>query len=116
MEEEEETLLKYQQQRNYATIDRKRLSTASSQDTTVVECDSLFYWLNKYSTSIYLENKGSVARDHLANERTYLAWLRTSLSTISVGIGKYQPLSIACKFMQSYRSYTVISTGKINHQ
>ncbi|KAI9310754.1 hypothetical protein BX666DRAFT_1818897, partial [Dichotomocladium elegans] len=34
-----------------------------------------------------LENSGSVARDHLANERTFLAWLRTSLSTISVGIG-----------------------------
>ncbi|KAL8290419.1 hypothetical protein RQP46_002677 [Phenoliferia psychrophenolica] len=33
-----------------------------------------------------LENKGSVARDHLANERTYLAWLRTSLSLASIGI------------------------------
>ncbi|KAI8988810.1 hypothetical protein BDB01DRAFT_833851 [Pilobolus umbonatus] len=45
---------------------------------------------NTLSTTVYLKNKGSVARDHLANERTYLAWLRTSLATISVGIGFIQ--------------------------
>ncbi|GAA6003265.1 hypothetical protein JCM10207_001833 [Rhodosporidiobolus poonsookiae] len=33
-----------------------------------------------------LDNKGSVARDHLASERTFLAWLRTSLGLASVGI------------------------------
>ncbi|KAI8367768.1 hypothetical protein BD560DRAFT_331210 [Blakeslea trispora] len=43
--------------------------------------------LQKWPTSLYLENKASVARDHLANERTFLAWIRTSLSIISVGIG-----------------------------
>ncbi|KAF2278669.1 uncharacterized protein EI97DRAFT_430932 [Westerdykella ornata] len=42
-------------------------------------------WLEKYG-SIELENKGSVARDHLALERTFLAWLRTSLSFASIGI------------------------------
>lgn len=36
--------------------------------------------------SVKLENKGAVARDHLANERTFLAWLRTSLSFTSIGI------------------------------
>ncbi|ROW17999.1 hypothetical protein VPNG_00239 [Cytospora leucostoma] len=36
--------------------------------------------------SIELENKASVARDHLALERTFLAWLRTSLSFSSIGI------------------------------
>lgn len=34
-----------------------------------------------------LENKGAVARDHLAGERTFLAWLRTSLALASIGIG-----------------------------
>lgn len=60
-----------------------------------------------FSFSLYLENNVAVARDHLgkiyyllfyhnvsfisflANERTYLAWVRTSLSTISIGVGKF---------------------------
>ncbi|KAH7417319.1 hypothetical protein BKA64DRAFT_657619 [Cadophora sp. MPI-SDFR-AT-0126] len=41
--------------------------------------------ISKYG-SIELENKGSVARDHLALERTFLAWLRTSLAFASIGI------------------------------
>ncbi|CAO3691439.1 unnamed protein product [Rhizopus stolonifer] len=41
---------------------------------------------SRFSTSYLLENKSATARDHLANERTFLAWLRTSLSLITVGV------------------------------
>jgi hypothetical protein len=40
---------------------------------------------------LHLENTGSVARDHLASERTFLAWLRTSLAFCSVGVGACSP-------------------------
>ena len=38
--------------------------------------------------SLRLENSGSVARDHLASERTFLAYLRTSLAISSCGVGE----------------------------
>lgn len=44
----------------------------------------------RYFKSVELENKGSVARDHLALERTFLAWLRTSLAFASIGIAVTQ--------------------------
>ena len=33
-----------------------------------------------------VKNTGSTARDHLANERTLLAWVRTSIAMIALGI------------------------------
>jgi len=32
------------------------------------------------------ENVGSTARDHLANERTFLAWVRTALAVVGLGV------------------------------
>jgi len=40
--------------------------------------------------SLRLQNRGSVARDHLALERTFLAYTRTSLTVASAGVGKHQ--------------------------
>eukprot|EP01096_Ripella_sp_DP13-Kostka_P008426 TRINITY_DN3134_c0_g1_i1.p1 TRINITY_DN3134_c0_g1~~TRINITY_DN3134_c0_g1_i1.p1 ORF type:complete len:136 (+),score=35.09 TRINITY_DN3134_c0_g1_i1:26-409(+) len=33
-----------------------------------------------------VENRKADARDHMANERTFLAWLRTALSAVGLGI------------------------------
>ncbi|GJN68710.1 hypothetical protein PLIIFM63780_001104 [Purpureocillium lilacinum] len=54
--------------------------------------EELTWWRKPLGTfqSIELENKGSVARDHLALERTFLAWLRTSLAFASIGIAVTQ--------------------------
>jgi putative membrane protein len=50
------------------------------------------------------------ARDHLANERTFLAWLRTGIATIVFGfaIGRF---SIALREFMKFQGYKSISTG-----
>jgi uncharacterized membrane protein YidH (DUF202 family) len=48
-----------------------------------------------FSLSLTLRNTGSVARDHLASERTFLAYVRTSLSFASAGVGPSLFLSIS---------------------
>ncbi|ODV92719.1 hypothetical protein CANCADRAFT_15638, partial [Tortispora caseinolytica NRRL Y-17796] len=39
---------------------------------------------------LMLANTSSTARDHLANERTFLAWLRTSMAFASIGVAVIQ--------------------------
>lgn len=58
--------------------------------------------------SVTLENKGSVARDHLALERTFLAWLRTSLAFASIGIAVTQLFRLNSTIRT--RSEAVLST------
>ncbi|RGB31090.1 hypothetical protein C1646_709954 [Rhizophagus diaphanus] len=75
----------YQQNSNKNTdnINTNNNNNNNNNDNNV---DSPKTWWSKINPSLTLENKASVARDHLANERTFLAWLRTSLSFISIGI------------------------------
>ncbi|OMP87880.1 hypothetical protein BK809_0007971 [Diplodia seriata] len=64
-----------------------------NETTDVHEAHAEDSWWQKFSEkygSVELDNKGSVARDHLALERTFLAWLRTSLSFASIGIAVTQ--------------------------
>jgi uncharacterized membrane protein YidH (DUF202 family) len=42
--------------------------------------------INRYSPSYLLINKGATARDALANERTFLSYLRTSMAMLGLGI------------------------------
>ncbi|KAJ1928110.1 hypothetical protein IWQ60_002370 [Tieghemiomyces parasiticus] len=44
--------------------------------------------------ALELPNQGSVARDHLANERTFLAWFRTSTALLTVGVAVTQLFQI----------------------
>ena len=43
-------------------------------------------------------------REHLANERTYLAWLRTSLAMVAFGLG-------AAKFGSRHQAYALAAGG-----
>jgi hypothetical protein len=54
-----------------------------------------------FSLSLTLQNTGSVARDHLASERTFLAYVRTSLSFASAGVGTSSPALPASMFFFS---------------
>jgi putative membrane protein len=55
---------------------------------------------------VILQNEGSTARDHLANERTYLAWIRTALSISGVGLALLKWEGIA-----NEAGYVVLSLG-----
>lgn len=44
----------------------------------------MYPW-SRFATPLY-KNTGSVARDHLASERTFLAWIRTGLGFVALGI------------------------------
>ena len=52
---------------------------------------------NHYVLLLILENSGSVARDHLASERTCLAYVRTSLTITSMGVGEWYFLEVGLR-------------------
>ncbi|KAK6971975.1 hypothetical protein R3P38DRAFT_3379272 [Favolaschia claudopus] len=48
-----------------------------------------------FPISLVLENSGSVARDHLASERTFLAYMRTSLAVAFAAVALLQLLTLS---------------------
>ncbi|KAK1769632.1 hypothetical protein QBC33DRAFT_531422 [Phialemonium atrogriseum] len=72
----------------YQTRGRNGAPNDRSDHSTSRRGEAESWWRKplKYVQSVELENTGSVARDHLALERTFLAWLRTSLAFASIGI------------------------------
>ena len=85
------------QQAHNPSPDRRSSSSsppASSQDLK----QPWYQRLASNYRSISLENKGSVARDHLALERTFLAWLRTSLAFASIGVAITQLFRLNTSF------------------
>ena len=50
------------------------------------EASGIIKFIHRFAPSYLLLNKAATARDHLANERTFLSYLRTSLSLVTVGV------------------------------
>ncbi|KAK0443648.1 uncharacterized protein EV420DRAFT_1575917, partial [Desarmillaria tabescens] len=61
--------------------------------------------------SLTLENNGSVARDHLASERTFLAYVRTSLVLAATGVALVQLLSISSSTSTASNQTTFSPSG-----
>ncbi|KAH0606358.1 uncharacterized protein H6S33_004019 [Morchella sextelata] len=95
---------------NYAStsttesMSRKR-DKHSGRDTPEPEKRGWFWRLR----AVELENEGSTARDHLALERTFLAWLRTSLAFASIGVGISQLFRLNAAVQSSDLSEGIIT-------
>ena len=61
----------------------KEMKMEGEERTIKRDCKEIGYQL---SNCYPIENKKADARDHMANERTFLAWLRTALSAVGLGI------------------------------
>ncbi|PBK68043.1 hypothetical protein ARMSODRAFT_958561 [Armillaria solidipes] len=59
--------------------------------------------------SLTLENNGSVARDHLASERTFLAYVRTSLVLASAGVALVQLFSLSSSTTSNVTTFSPTS-------
>lgn len=71
---------------------KNEISSPHSKNHVVL---SSILHLKHLKPAIVIQNSGSAARDHLASERTFLAYVHTSLSLSSAGVAIVQLLTIA---------------------
>ncbi|KAG6902182.1 hypothetical protein C0995_003278 [Termitomyces sp. Mi166 len=71
------------------TVLGSNAATSSSSSRS----DESYSDLSTSDVSLSLVNSGSVARDHLASERTFLAYVRTSLAIASAGVERVLALA-----------------------
>lgn len=74
---------------------RTSAGTPETPPRVEVKQDTIVQRIKSWSPVLVLENSGSVARDHLASERTWLAYIRTSLAISSSGVALVQLFTIA---------------------
>ena len=76
-------------------------TTTTTTTTNTIPSQTIFHQLYLTITRFHptlrlvLQNKASVARDHLASERTFLAYVRTSLGLASAGVALVQLFTMA---------------------
>ena len=66
-------------------------------------------------TATVLKNTGSTARDHLASERTFLAWIRTGLGFVALGIAVERFSQFDIEALQSQSSKGSGTTAQKPH-
>ncbi|KAH3678982.1 hypothetical protein WICMUC_001296 [Wickerhamomyces mucosus] len=89
-------------------VARENLTGKSSTETRKVL--DYIRGLTEFGSEI-IENKGAVARDHMANERTFLSWMRTSLGLATAGVGVTQLFKLAEQENASTNEF-LIKAGK----
>lgn len=90
-------------------------SDTSNRNDPPTNLDNIMGFINNHS--LILENKGNAARDHMANERTFLAWIRTAYLLITMGIAFMQMYSIqsrAREVIYKETAYDISSQSLIN--
>ena len=68
--------------------------------------------LKRLSPAFVLQNSGSVARDHLASERTFLAYVHTSLALATAGVGIVQLFTIVDLIIPNSSDISMMETSR----